>query len=67
MTNKEFAKKLEKRTVKFAIEVINLSSSLANTPEALFLRNQITKSATSIGTNLERQTDLEVRKILKIK
>jgi len=31
--------------------VINLSSSLANTPEALVLRNQITKSATSIGAN----------------
>ena len=35
MTNKEFAAKLEKRTVKFAIEIINLSASLPNTTEAL--------------------------------
>lgn len=51
MTNKEFAKQLEKRTVKFAIEVINISSSLPNTTEALVLRNQLTKSGTSIGAN----------------
>lgn len=51
MTNKEFAIQLEKRTVKFAIEVINLSSSLPNTTEALVLRNQLTKSGTSIGAN----------------
>ena len=47
MTNKEFAVKLEKRTVKFAIEVINLSTSLPNTTEALVLRNQLTKSGTT--------------------
>jgi len=51
MTNKEFAQKLEKRTVKFAIDVINFSSSLPNTTEALVLRNQLTKSGTSIGAN----------------
>lgn len=51
MTNKEFAEKLEKRTVKFAIEVINLSSSLPNTSEGFVLRNQLTKSGTSIGAN----------------
>lgn len=51
MTNKEFAKQLEKRTIKFAIEVINLSSSMPNTTESLVLRNQLTKSGTSIGAN----------------
>ena len=51
MTNKEFAKKLEARTIKFAIEIINLSAGLPKTPEALVLRNQITKSGTSIGAN----------------
>jgi four helix bundle protein len=51
MTNKEFAKKLENRTIKFAIEIINLSSSLPKTQEALVLRNQISKSGTSIGAN----------------
>lgn len=51
MTNKEFAASLEKRTVKFAIATINLSTSLQNTPEALVLRNQLTKSGTSVGAN----------------
>lgn len=51
MTNKEFAIKLEKRTVKFAIDVINLSSSLPKSPEAIVLRNQLTKSGTSVGAN----------------
>ncbi|MFD2726329.1 four helix bundle protein [Hyunsoonleella rubra] len=51
MTNKEFAQNLEKRTVKFAIAIIKLSASLQNTSEALVLRNQLTKSGTSIGAN----------------
>ena len=51
MTNKEFAKKLELRTVKFAIEIINLSASLPKTTETLVIRNQLTKSGTSIGAN----------------
>jgi four helix bundle protein len=51
MTNKEFAKQLEKRTIKFAIDVINLSSSMPNTTESLVLRNQLTKSGTSVGAN----------------
>ena len=48
---KRFAKELEKRTRKFGVEIIRLSSMLPNTPEALVIRNQITKSATSIGAN----------------
>lgn len=51
MTNKEFAQELEKRTIKFAIDIINLSASLPNTTESLVLRNQLTKSGTSIGAN----------------
>ena len=51
MTNKEFAEKLEKRTIKFAIEVLNLSASLPSTTEALVVRNQLTKSGTSVGAN----------------
>tara|TARA_R110002049_G_scaffold32738_3_gene108533 strand:+ start:3495 stop:3620 length:126 start_codon:yes stop_codon:yes gene_type:complete len=35
MTNKEFAEKLEKRTIKFAIDVINLSAGLPKTTESL--------------------------------
>jgi len=49
--NKEFAKELEKRTKKFAVKVIHLSSRLPNTPQAMVIRNQITKSGTSIGAN----------------
>lgn len=51
MTNKEFAKKLEERTKNFAIAIIRLSTSLPKTPEALVLRNQLSKSGTSIGAN----------------
>lgn len=51
MDNKEFSKLLEVRTRKFAVTIIKLSSKLPNTPEGLVLRNQLTKSGTSIGAN----------------
>lgn len=51
MDNKEFSKLLEERTKKFAIDIIRLSASLPNTPEGKVIRNQITKSGTSIGAN----------------
>jgi len=51
MENKEFAKQLEERTRRFAIAVIRLSSELPGSPESLVIRNQITKSGTSIGAN----------------
>jgi four helix bundle protein len=51
MDNKEFAKELEKRTKRFAVLIIRLSSKLPNTLEARVVRNQITKSGTSIGAN----------------
>jgi four helix bundle protein len=51
MDNKEFAKKLEKRTLEFAVRIIRLSSTLPNTPEARVVRSQMTKSGTSIGAN----------------
>lgn len=47
----EFAKKLENRTIQFAIEIIQLSALLGNSPEQKVIRNQLTKSATSIGAN----------------
>ena len=49
--NREFPKDLEKRTRQFAVKIIRLSVLLPNTPEALVIRNQITKSGTSIGAN----------------
>jgi hypothetical protein len=41
---KEFSKELEKRTRKFAVAIICLSTALPNTPEAKVVRNQLTKS-----------------------
>jgi len=51
MDNKEFGKELEKRTQRFAVRIIHLSAKLHNTPEARVIRNQITKSGTSVGAN----------------
>jgi four helix bundle protein len=51
LTNKEFSKNLEKRTLNFGIAIISLSVSLPNTPEGRVIKNQITKSGTSIGAN----------------
>ncbi len=51
LDNKEFSKKLEKRTQKFAVRTIRLSTKLPNTPEGRVIRNQITKAGTSIGAN----------------
>ncbi len=51
MDNKEFAKGLEARTRKFAVEIIRLSNKLPNSPEGRVVRNQLTKSGTSVGAN----------------
>ena len=51
MDNKEFGKKLEGRTKTFAVEIIKLSSKLPSHAEAKVIKNQITKSGTSVGAN----------------
>ena len=51
MENKEFSRKLEKRTRLFAVSIIKLSSLLPNTPEGNVIRYQITKSGSSVGAN----------------
>jgi len=51
MDNKKFGKQLEDRTKKFAIRIIKLSSSIPSTTEGYVVRNQITKSGTSVGAN----------------
>jgi len=51
MENREFSKLPENRTKTFALSVIRLSASLPNTAEARVIKNQITKSGTSIGAN----------------
>ena len=51
MKNKEFATALEKRTLQFAVRIIRLSTRLPNTPEGRVVKNQITRSGTSMGAN----------------
>jgi four helix bundle protein len=51
LSNKEFGKELEKRTRQFAVRIIRLSMRLPVTPEGRVVRNQMTKSGTSIGAN----------------
>ena len=67
MTTNEFAEKLEKRTIKFAIEVLNLSASLPGTTEALVVRNQLTKSGTSVGANYREANRSRSKKDFKNK
>ncbi|MDX2443564.1 MAG: four helix bundle protein [Bacteroidales bacterium] len=51
MDNKEFGKQLEDRTKKFAIQIIKLSKSISATTENNVIKNQLTKSGTSVGAN----------------
>ncbi len=51
MDIKEFSRELERRTRKFAVNIIRLSVTLPNTPEAKVVRNQLTKCGTSVGAN----------------
>ncbi|MEJ2235808.1 MAG: four helix bundle protein [Syntrophobacterales bacterium] len=48
---KKFAKELEQRTKKLAIDIIRLSVTLPNTPEGRTIRTQLTKAGTSVGAN----------------
>ena len=51
MENKEFAKELEKRTRRFAVQIIKISTKLPGTTEGRVFKNQLTKCGTSIGAN----------------
>ena len=51
MNNQEFGKQLEERTRIFAIRVLKLSASMKYSFENNVIRNQISKSGTSIGAN----------------
>ncbi len=67
MNNKDFAKILEKRTLKFSIEIIKLSVSLPKTSESYVIKNQITKSGTSIGANYREANRSRSKKDFKNK
>jgi four helix bundle protein len=64
---KKFAKELEKRTKRFVIDIILLSSSLSNTPEGRAVRTQITKSGTSVGANYREANRARSRAAFKNK
>ena len=51
MENKEFSVQLEHRTKQFAIIILRLSAEVPSTYEGRVIRNQISKSGTSIGAN----------------
>lgn len=51
MENKDFGKLLEARTKKLAIAILKLSASLPNTSEGKVVKNQLSKSGTSVGAN----------------
>ena len=51
MNNKIFIKKPGSRTRRFAISIIGLSGLLPGSTETHVIKNQITKSGTSIGAN----------------
>ena len=42
---------LKKRTRRFAVRIIRLSTTLPDNPEGRVVRNQLTKSGSSIGAN----------------
>src|SRR4030042_6147880 len=67
MENKEFSRKLENRTKAFAIRIIKLSVLLPNSVEGKVIRNQMTKSGTSIGANYREATRVRSRADFKSK
>lgn len=51
MENLEFKRKLERRTLRFAIAILKMASSLPRKTEWMVICNQVSKSGTSIGAN----------------
>jgi four helix bundle protein len=51
MDNKHFARQLERRTRKFAVNAIRLSTKLPKASEGTVVRTQLTKCGTSVGAN----------------
>jgi len=61
MDNKAFGKILEEQTKIFAISTIRLSSKLPFTNESKVIRNQLTKSSSSIGANYREANRSRIR------
>ena len=67
MENKEFSRKLEERTKVFALKIIRLSAFIPSSIEGKIVRNQMTKSGTSIGANYREATRARSRADFKNK
>ena len=67
MDRKQFAKELEKRTRLFAVMIIRLSMGLPKYPESMVIRNQITKSGSSIRANYRESNHTRSRADFKNK
>ena len=67
MENKEFAGKLEVRTREFGVSIIKLSVKLPDSAEGRVIKNQLTKSGTSVGANYREANRQGAKLILKIK
>jgi four helix bundle protein len=61
--NKAFGKILEEQTKIFAISTIRLSSKLPFTNESKVIRNQLTKSSSSIGANYREANRSRIRRL----
>lgn len=46
---------LRERTLQFALDILALCAQLPSTPEALIVRNQLVRAATSVGANVEEE------------
>ena len=66
MSKKEKAKELEKRTKRFAVQIIELAGELPNTEAGKIVKYQMVKAGTSIGAN-HREANRSVSKSEKIK
>ncbi len=53
----EKRKDIIERTFKFGVEIINIASSLPKTPAGFIIANQIIRSGTSVGANIEEAQD----------
>ncbi len=62
MQNDEFKKELLEKAFKFSVRILNLSSILPKNPAGYALANQLVRSGTSIGANLQEAQSTYSRK-----
>ena len=57
MSEKEKGKALEKRTRRFAVQMIKFAGELPNTEAGKVVKHQMVKSGTSVGANYPEAAD----------